>query len=71
MQPCFAGKSFGELSWDSCLACGTLDISWYRGIVVTTIILVSYGGYRSSCVWLSALVKLDEILRLCRGSWEA
>ena len=26
------GKSFSELSWESCLVRGTLDTSWYRGI---------------------------------------
>ena len=41
MQTCFVGKSFSELSWESCLVRGTLDTSWYRGIVATTIEVVS------------------------------
>ena len=45
-QTCFVGKSFSELSWDSCLVRGTLDGSWYCGIVATTFIgVVSFGGY--------------------------
>ena len=48
MPTCFVGKSFGELSWDSCLVRGTLDISWYCGIVATTIVeVVSNGGHWS------------------------
>ena len=56
------GKSFRELSWDSGLARGTLDISWYCGIVVTTVIeVVSYGGY-----WLLLRVVVLQLLR----SWD-
>ena len=54
-------SSRGRVVW--CV--GRWDTSWYRGIVATTIEVVSYGGYWYSCVWLSpALVKLDVVSAL-------
>ena len=50
---------------------GTLDTSWYRGVVATTIIgVVSYGGCQKSCVWVSpALVMLDVSQRFAVLWW--
>ena len=66
VHTCFVGKRNGELACDSCLVRGTLDTSWYRGVVAaTTNGVVSYGVCRKSCVWVSpALVMLDVSQRL-------
>ena len=79
MQTCFVSKSFGELSWGRCEVRGTLDISWYRGLVATTIIGSGLSRWLlvklrvvvfSSCEAgrVSALVVLREV---ASSSWEA
>ena len=50
----FVGKSFGELSWDSCLVRGTLDIPWYCGMVAATVTAVGCLQLLGSWTCLSA-----------------
>ena len=59
VQTCFVGRSFSELSWDSCLVRGTLDISWYCGDVAA----VNNGVVSRDDCWLWLRVGGLQLLR--------